>query len=264
MEFLKKELEMYKHFIGNKKFNINSIKKVEGKSLEVGDIFVIYTEFFPIYGIVIEKNGTLNETLFLTTELFLASSKAIRIKINHLADEVAMTHIVFYIFDDFATSHCEVIGKYEDLDKIKKNFEVLDSERYTGPREEFFNLEIEKLTPFYDLFFKKINEKIDEIEKIDEDKKILKIKIPGNFKKSEKAEILAADTKGIRGENFVGLVKENSLFIYPKDELIGKNGFVMYKNEKIYEGVIPEVLVIENFAEFATKSFENDLKLEVI
>ncbi|MDK2901070.1 MAG: hypothetical protein PWQ45_1660, partial [Thermosipho sp. (in: thermotogales)] len=134
----------------------------------------------------------------------------------------------------------------------------------TGPREEFFNLEIEKLTPFYDLFFKKINEKIDEIEKIDEDKKILKIKIPGNFKKSEKAEILAADTKGIRGENFVGLVKENSLFIYPKDELIGKNGFVMYKNEKIYEGVIPEVLVIENFAEFATKSFENDLKLEVI
>ncbi|MDK2945834.1 MAG: hypothetical protein PWQ85_606 [Geotoga sp.] len=258
MEFLKKELEMYKKFLGNIKLDINSLKKTDGSQLNLGDIFVIYTENLPIYGIVTEKNGNLNQCLHLTPELFLASPEAIRININHIANEIALTHIVFYIFDDFAKSYCEVIGTYEDIETIKRNFEILNKELYIGPREEFFNLEIEKLFPLYDLFFVKIEEEISEGEKI------IKINIPEYMRKPSKSELLAAETKGIRGNNYVGLIKEKSLLIYPKDELIGKKGLVRYERNVIYKGVIPEILIIENIEGLVIQKLEKELQLEVI
>lgn len=258
MEFLKKELEMYKKFLGNIKLNINSIKKTDGSQLNLGDIFVIYTENLPIYGIVTEKNVNLNQCIYLTPELFLASPEAIRIVVDHIANELALTHLVFYVFDDFASSYCEVIGKYEDIEAINKNFQKLNDEIYVGPRKEFFDLEIEKLFPLYDLFFLRIEEEISESEKI------LKLNIPENLKEKSKKELFAAETKGIRGNNYVGIIKEKSLLIYPKDELIGKKGIVKYKDNLIYQGIISEILVIEDIDGLAIESLHKDLQLEVI
>ncbi|ABR31510.1 hypothetical protein SU69_08450 [Thermosipho melanesiensis] len=256
MRFLENELNMYKKFLGEK-FNIESLKKINGSKLNLGDIFVIYTPSFPIYGIVIDKSEDLNKCLYLTSELFLASAEAIRIKINHFANEVALTHIVFYISDDFAWNYCEVIGKFEDIKAIEENFEILNDEVYVGPRKEFFELETEKLVPLYDLFFKNVEDEISENEKI------ITIDVPKHLRETE-VELLAAETKGVRGNNFVGIIKEKSLFIYPKDELIGKHGIVKFKGEIIYTGVISETLVIENTEGLVIQNIEKDLIIEVI
>ncbi|MBO8161633.1 MAG: hypothetical protein H0Z24_08360 [Thermosipho sp. (in: Bacteria)] len=258
MEFLKKELEMYKKFTGNIDLNTITFKPTDGLPLNIGDIFVIYTNYFPIYGIVIDKNEDLNECVYLTPELFLASPGALRIKIGHLAEEVALTHIVFYMFEDFSSLYCEKVSDYKDIKKIRDNLEFLSEEIYTGPREEFFNLETEKLLPLYDLFFTKMEEKISEEEKI------IRISFPRHLIENYNEELLVAATQGIRGENFLGIIDGEILRLYPEDELAGKKGKIYFRNEKIFEGVIPEVFIVENIKGLSKSDILRYLKIEVI
>jgi DNA-binding sugar fermentation-stimulating protein len=148
--FLKKEFELYQNLFGKYKLNIESLKRVSGgKALEVGDVFAIYGDIL-VYGFVIEKNGDLAECVVLSPDVFLSSSKALKIKVNHLVDCVYVTHVYFYVNDNFAKNYCQVIlNVKEDINKIAENVENLDEQIYTGARKEYFDFLIQQLRKLY-------------------------------------------------------------------------------------------------------------------
>lgn len=147
---LKKEFELYQNLFGKYKLNIESLKRAPGgKALEVGDVFAIYGDIL-VYGVVIEKSGDLAECVLLSPDVFLSSSEALKIKVNHLVDYVYVTHVYFYIKDNFAQNYCQVIINIkEDINKIAENVEKLDEQIYTGPRKEYFDLVIKQLRKLY-------------------------------------------------------------------------------------------------------------------
>ena len=150
MMILKNEFELYKNLFGKYKLNIESLKRVpDGKALEVGDVFVIYGDIL-VYGVVVEKSGDLAECVVLSPDVFLSSSKALKIKINHLVDCVYVTHVYFYVNDNFAKNYCQVIiNVKEDINKIAENVEKLDEQIYTGARKEYFEFLLEQLRKLY-------------------------------------------------------------------------------------------------------------------
>lgn len=253
MSFLKKEIELYKNLFGKYKLNIESLKRAPGgKALEVGDVFAIYGDIL-VYGVVIEKNGDLAECVLLSQDVFLSSSKALKIKVNHLVDYVYVTHVNFYIEDNFAKNYCQVIiNVKEDINKIAENVEELEEQIYTGPRKEYFDLLIDQISLLYDIFFVKIfNETKDE-------DKIIEINIPYA---SEFA--LVAGTNSLRGENFVGIVEDNTLKVYLQDNAIGKKGKLIFKNQVIYEGELPNAFVSKKI-KVSVEDLRKFLVIEVI
>ena len=158
MSFLKKELELYKETFGNYKLKVEDLRPTkEEKELEEGDIFVLSGDF-PEYGIVVRKIEDMYEAIYLSQEVFLSSSEALRLKVDHFSDYVYLTHINFYLTNEFAKKYCKVIKKVrkEDMRKILENYEKLNAEEYTGPRKEYFELVVERIEILYDIFFGKI------------------------------------------------------------------------------------------------------------
>ncbi|MBT1248367.1 MULTISPECIES: hypothetical protein [unclassified Thermosipho (in: thermotogales)] len=250
MNFLKSELELYKEY--NKDFKADFIEINNGSRLVAGDIFVIYTTKYPIYGVIVSKTDDLNEAVYLTAEPFLASSTACRLKVNHLVSAVKLTHIKFYFDDEFSDKYCEFI-KHVDVEEIIENYNILASEVYSGPRKEFFSLESKKIEKLYELFFEKI---------VYDDSNEVCIEFPEELKRHEK--ILAADTDGVKGENYVGIIKEKSLIIYLDDSLLGKKINVFYKDRELFNGVVHDYIKITNINGLTKEEIEKNLKISEV
>lgn len=258
MSFLKNELDLYKELFGKYRLKKENLKELnESQEINIGDIFVIYGDL-PEYGLVISLNGDLYEAIYLSQEQFLSSSQALRLKINHVSDYVYLTHLNFYLSNDFANKYCKVIGKVskEDMEKVLENFETLKQEEYTGPRKEYFELLVERISLFYELFFENIFEELDKFE--NEGEKVIRINIP-----LKTAMAYAASTSGGKGENFKFIIEDDTLRIYPDDEVIGKEGRILFKDKVLYEGKIPIEIVSED-VEISSEDVKRYLKIEVM
>ncbi|QTA38795.1 hypothetical protein JYK00_04620 [Thermosipho ferrireducens] len=259
MSFLKDEFELYKQFNLEKVEENYKFKEIKSNTLKIGDIFVIYTTHFPIYGIVAEKIGEMYECIYLTPELFLASPLAKRIELDHLVSIVAITHIRFYVFKDFAEKHCEVIkNEKEKLKDIIENSTKLNNEFYTGYRKKFFEIEVKKLSKLFEIFFERMEKIIIQEETKNN---IVILSVSEELKSGLNKERLVAATEGIRGYNFLAIFEGEVLKIYPEDEFVGKQGKIVFKDEVLYEGKLPKTIIVENIADLDNETIRKNLKI---
>ncbi len=118
------------------------------EKLEIGDVVAIYGDDI-VYGVVFEQLGDLYNVIYLTTELILGGA-GYKLQINHLVRAAKVTPINFYV----PAEYCEVIGKLDadELQKVLNNFKELSKKNYRGIWKQFYNFEVQRLQPLYDLF----------------------------------------------------------------------------------------------------------------
>ncbi|HRT01481.1 MAG TPA: hypothetical protein P5192_03835, partial [Fervidobacterium sp.] len=113
LSILQEELKSYKSFLkGARKAKFEQIQN-ESIELSVGDIVVMYGSIMT-YGIVVDISETKSKIVFLTTNLLLSSQKALKLRINHLVNTVAVSPIDLSIPNEKIRLCAEKIGRISE------------------------------------------------------------------------------------------------------------------------------------------------------
>jgi|GEM_PF-555720 len=255
LSILQEELKSYKSFLkGARKAKFEQIQN-ESIELSVGDIVVMYGSIMT-YGIVVDISETKSKIVFLTTNLLLSSQKALKLRINHLVNTVAVSPIDLSIPNEKIRLCAEKIGCIPEnlLKKVLENHDVLKriengevaQDLFGDMQPQTFGKTIQE---YYNLERSRILESLD----LDNQKNVVKIRFTDYFRKEEfvkqYASLLAAENVStISGDGYIlELDAENSaLKIYFDDRYVGNLGEIELDGKVIYSGEIPNILEVSD------------------
>jgi len=208
------------------------------------------------YGIVVDISETKSKIVFLTTNLLLSSQKALKLRINHLVNTVAVSPIDLSIPNEKIRLCAEKIGRIPEnlLKKVLENHDVLKriengevaQDLFGDMQPQTFGKTIQE---YYNLERSRILESLD----LDNQKNVVKIRFTDYFRKEEfvkqYASLLAAENVStISGDGYIlELDAENSaLKIYFDDRYVGNLGEIELDGKVIYSGEIPNILEVSD------------------
>jgi len=253
LSILQEELKSYKSFLkGARKAKFEQIQN-ESIELSVGDIVVMYGSIMT-YGIVVDISETKSKIVFLTTNLLLSSQKALKLRINHLVNTVAVSPIDLSIPNEKIRLCAEKIGRIPEnlLKKVLENHDVLKriengevaQDLFGDMQPQTFGKTIQE---YYNLERSRILESLD----LDNQKNVVKIRFTDYFRKEEfvkqYASLLAAENVStISGDGYILELdaENNALKIYFDDRYVSTLGEIEFNGKLVYSGEIPSILEI--------------------
>jgi len=194
--------------------------------------------------------------VFLTTNLLLSSQKALKLRINHLVNTVAVSPIDLSIPNEKIRLCAEKIGRIPEnlLKKVLENHDVLKriengevaQDLFGDMQPQTFGKTIQE---YYNLERSRILESLD----LDNQKNVVKIRFTDYFRKEEfvkqYASLLAAENVStISGDGYILELdaENNALKIYFDDRYVSTLGEIEFNGKLVYSGKIPSILEIND------------------
>ncbi|MGJ8455794.1 hypothetical protein ACSFC1_10890 [Pseudothermotoga sp. U03pept] len=250
MSLLERFLLLYKESIKD----ITSVipNKVELESeLGVGTVFVIYTNWLPFYGVILDKDEMI-KFAYLTTFLPLASLEAPILKVNDLFEETKLTHLVFEIEEPVAKRFFKALKPVKHPQQIRDTVEKLKNLHYGRIHREFFNLEEKSVRLLLQL--------------MNEDEKIIypPHQVIEKFRQLIQTKAVAATgMKTSRVGDLIVVQDELGMRLFFPDEYKSRSGEIYLFDELIFRGKLNDGLLIRNLPNLISYLSEGVIEIKL-
>jgi len=255
LSMLEEELKSYKAFLkGARKAKFKQIQN-EPIELSLGDVVVMYGSIMT-YGVVVDISEAKSKVIFLTTNLLLSSQKALKLRINHLVNTVAVSPIEVSIPNEKIRSCAEKIAHIPEslLKKVLENHDALKRiengevapDLFGDMQPQTFGKIIQE---YYNLERSRILESLD----LNVQKNVVKIRFIDYFRKEEFVKqygtsLAAENVSPLSGDGYILELdaENNALKIYFDDRYVGTLGEIEFNGKLIYSGEIPSILEVSD------------------
>ncbi len=252
---LEEELKSYKAFLkGARKAKFKQIQN-EPIELSLGDVVVMYGSIMT-YGVVVDISEAKSKVIFLTTNLLLSSQKALKLRINHLVNTVAVSPIEVSIPNEKIRSCAEKIAHIPEslLKKVLENHDALKRiengevapDLFGDMQPQTFGKIIQE---YYNLERSRILESLD----LNVQKNVVKIRFTDYFRKEEFVKqygtsLAAENVSTLSGDGYILELdaENNALKIYFDDRYVSTLGEIEFNGKLVYSGKIPSILEIND------------------
>lgn len=240
--------------------------------VSVGDIVALYGDL-PTYGLVRQLTNFGADVIFLSSNLILSSVKALKLRINHLINLVAVSPIELVVSYDVVSNYAERVGRVTDeqLNRILENFELLkdvENGRYESEttdaipsvgfgelKEEYYRLERDRIVGLLN-FNKQVAYDLIRINFMDY--------FPKEYASIPSSEMLAAEGEhAIRIEKAIMKYDEmrSILEMFIADEYVGKFGIVEMYDKILYAGILSKVIEVFNVPSLPVSLIKENVKI---
>jgi len=253
LSILQWELKSYKAFLkGAKKVKFKEIQN-SPIELSVGDVVVMYGSIMT-YGLVADISETESTVVFLTTNLLLSSQKALKLKINHLVNTVAVSPIKLSIPNEKIKLCAEKIGRIseEQLKIVLENHDMLKKiENGESAQDLFGDMQPQTFGKIIQEYYALERSRISQSFGLDEQRKVIQV----NFKDYFQEEVFAKQYRDLlAAENLSSVsadgyildydIENKKIKVYFNDRYIDTFGEVEFNGKVVYSGKIPSILEI--------------------
>ena len=253
LSILQWELKSYKAFLkGAKKVKFKEIQN-SPIELSVGDVVVMYGSIMT-YGLVADISETESTVVFLTTNLLLSSQKALKLKINHLVNTVAVSPIKLSIPNEKIKLCAEKIGRIseEQLKIVLENHDMLKKiENGESAQDLFGDMQPQTFGKIIQEYYALERSRISQSFGLDEQRKVIQV----NFKDYFQEEVFAKQYRDLlAAENLSSVsadgyileydIENKKIKVYFDDRYIDTFGEVEFNGKVVYSGKIPTILEI--------------------
>ena len=253
LSILQWELKSYKAFLkGAKKVKFKEIQN-SPIELSVGDVVVMYGSIMT-YGLVADISETESTVVFLTTNLLLSSQKALKLKINHLVNTVAVSPIKLSIPNEKIKLCAEKIGRIseEQLKIVLENHDMLKKiENGESAQDLFGDIQPQTFGKIIQEYYALERSRISQSFGLDEQRKVIQV----NFKDYFQEEVFAKQYRDLlAAENLSSVsadgyildydIENKKIKVYFNDRYIDTFGEVEFNGKVVYSGKIPSILEI--------------------
>lgn len=271
---IKSELHFYMSMLKKSKKDLEKVAN-PCTDVSVGDIIVLYGDL-PTYGLVRELTNSGADVIFLSSNLILSSVKALKLRINHLINLVAVSPIKLTVPYDVVSKYAERAGRVtnEQLNRILENFELLkdvENGKYEGERayaipslpsvgfgelkEEYYRLERDRIVGLLN-FNKQVAYDLIKVNFMDY--------FPKEYGSAPSLKMLVAKGEHtIRIENAIMKYDETKgiLEMFIADEYIGKFGIVEMYDKILYAGILSKMIEVFNVPSLPVSMIKENVKV---
>ena len=253
LSILQEELKSYKSFLkGARKAKFEQIQN-ESIELSVGDIVVMYGSIMT-YGIVVDISETESTVVFLTTNLLLSSQKALKLKINHLVNTVAVSPIKLSIPNEKIRLCAEKIGRIpeEQLKIVLENHDMLKKiENGESAQDLFGDIQPQTFGKIIQEYYALERSRISQSFGLDEQRKVIQVNFKDYFQEEgfakQYGDLLAAENmSSVSADGYILEydIENKKIKVYFDDRYIDTFGEVEFNGKVVYSGKVPSILEI--------------------
>jgi len=206
------------------------------------------------YGLVADISETESTVVFLTTNLLLSSQKALKLKINHLVNTVAVSPIKLSIPNEKIKLCAEKIGRIseEQLKIVLENHDMLKKiENGESAQDLFGDMQPQTFGKIIQEYYALERSRISQSFGLDEQRKVIQV----NFKDYFQEEVFAKQYRDLlAAENLSSVsadgyildydIENKKIKVYFNDRYIDTFGEVEFNGKVVYSGKIPSILEI--------------------
>jgi len=253
LSILQWELKSYKAFLkGAKKVKFKEIQN-SPIELSVGDVVVMYGSIMT-YGLVADISETESTVVFLTTNLLLSSQKALKLKINHLVNTVAVSPIKLSIPNEKIKLCAEKIGRIpeEQLKIVLENHDMLKKiENGESAQDLFGDMQPQTFGKIIQEYYALERSRISQSFGLDEQRKVIQVNFKDYFQEEvfakQYGDLLAAENlSSVSADGYIldYDIENKKIKVYFDDRYIDTFGEVEFNGKVVYSGKIPSILEI--------------------
>jgi len=253
LSILQWELKSYKAFLkGAKKVKFKEIQN-SPIELSVGDVVVMYGSIMT-YGLVADISETESTVVFLTTNLLLSSQKALKLKINHLVNTVAVSPIKLSIPNEKIRLCAEKIGRIpeEQLKIVLENHDMLKKiENGESAQDLFGDIQPQTFGKIIQEYYALERSRISQSFGLDEQRKVIQVNFKDYFQEEgfakQYGDLLAAENmSSVSADGYILEydIENKKIKVYFDDRYIDTFGEVEFNGKVVYSGKVPSILEI--------------------
>jgi len=253
LSILQWELKSYKAFLkGAKKVKFKEIQN-SPIELSVGDVVVMYGSIMT-YGLVADISETESTVVFLTTNLLLSSQKALKLKINHLVNTVAVSPIKLSIPNEKIKLCAEKIGRIseEQLKIVLENHDMLKKiENGESAQDLFGDIQPQTFGKIIQEYYALERSRISQSFGLDEQRKVIQVNFKDYFQEEgfakQYGDLLAAENmSSVSADGYILEydIENKKIKVYFDDRYIDTFGEVEFNGKVVYSGKVPSILEI--------------------